>query len=169
VATVLGAKWLETAPLIAVLGFAMPFMTLQVMFGPTMNALGRPGIYTLLSLIGAVLLPAAFLVGVQYGVMGMAFAWLLGYPVLNAISAFWVLPAVRVSLRQSLGALAPPALAALAMFLVVRLLDGALAEIYAPLRLALLVAAGATVYGAWLMIFARDRVIELVDLARRRG
>jgi O-antigen/teichoic acid export membrane protein len=169
VATVLGAKWLETAPLIAVLGFAMPFMTLQVMFGPTMNALGRPGIYTLLSLIGAVLLPAAFLVGVQYGVMGMAFAWLLGYPVLNAISAFWVLPAVRVNLRQSLGALAPPALAALAMFLVVRLLDGALAEIDAPLRLALLVAAGATVYGAWLLIFARDRVVELIDLGRRRG
>jgi O-antigen/teichoic acid export membrane protein len=169
VSLVLGAKWLDTVPVIAILGFAMPFMTLQVMFGPTMNALGRPGIYARLSMIGALLLPAAFLIAVHFGVLGMALAWLIGYPLLNAISAIWVLPAVRVTLRQCLTALAPPALGGLAMFAGVRVLDGTLTDMDMPLRLALLVAGGGMIYGGWLFVFSRERLAEVIDLARRRG
>ena len=41
--TVLGAKWAATAPLVPVLAMAMPLMTLQILFAPATNALGRPG------------------------------------------------------------------------------------------------------------------------------
>jgi len=166
---VLGEKWLETAPVVAILGFAMPFMTLQVLFGPAVNAAGRPGIYTRTSLIGAILLPAAFLAGAPWGVTGIALAWIAGYPLLVAISLPMVLPVLRVSLHELLAALAPPVLAALAMVAAVTLLDTQVAAFTPLVRLTLLVATGGMVYGLFLLAFARDRLSELLDLARKRG
>ncbi|KPL69521.1 capsule biosynthesis protein CapK [Erythrobacter sp. SG61-1L] len=166
---VLGEKWLETAPVIALLGFAMPFMTIQVLFGPATNAAGRPGIYTRTSILGAVLLPLAFLIGVRWGVTGIAWAWVAAYPVLVAISTAWVLPVLRVSLGDFLRALTPPVLAGVAMFAGVKLLDSMLPAMPVLARLATLVAAGGAIYGLWLLAFARDRIAELLALARRRG
>ena len=166
---VLGEKWEETAPVIALLGFAMPFMTLQVLFGPATNAAGRPGIYTRTTIVGAVLLPLAFLVGVQWGVTGIALAWLAGYPALVAISSLWVLPVLGIRPAEFLRALAPPVLAGVAMFLGVRGLDTLVAALPSFARLTILVAAGGAIYGLWLLLFARERLAELFDLARRRG
>ena len=165
----LGPKWIETAPVVALLGFAMPLMTLQVLFGPATNAAGRPGIYTRTSMLGAVLLPISFLVGVQWGVTGIAAAWLTGYLPLVAISTRWVLPVLKISLREFLTALAPPVLAGIAMFAGVKLLDSVLPAMPAMARLAALIAAGGAIYGLWLLGFARDRIAELVNLTRRKG
>jgi O-antigen/teichoic acid export membrane protein len=44
VLTVLGPKWAETVPLVRVLALAMPFLTLQILFAPATNAIGRAGI-----------------------------------------------------------------------------------------------------------------------------
>ena len=166
---ILGEKWLETAPVIALLGFAMPFMTLQVLFGPATNAAGRPGIYTRTTVLGAVLLPLAFLVGVQWGITGIALAWLAACPVLVAISSRWVLPVLGIRPGEFLRALAPPVLAGIAMFAGVKAFDTVLASLPPLVRLAGLVAVGGAIYGLWLLAFARARLSELVDLARRRG
>lgn len=169
VAVVLGEKWAETAPVIALLGFAMPLMMLQVLFGPAMNAAGRPGIYTRTSIAGAVLLPIAFLIGVQWGATGIAVAWIAGYLPLVAISMRWVLPVLKISLRDFLGALVPPVLAGTAMFVGVKLVDSVLPEMPSIARLAALVATGGAIYGGCLFAFARERIVEVVDLARRKG
>lgn len=166
---VLGPKWAETAPVIALLGFAMPLMMLQVLFGPATNAAGKPGIYTKTSLLGAILLPAAFLVGIQWGVIGIAVAWIAGYLPLVAISTRWVLPVLRIRLRDFIAALTAPVLAGIAMFVGVKLVDGALPEMHTIVRLAALVATGGAIYGGWLFVFARERLGELLALARRNG
>jgi O-antigen/teichoic acid export membrane protein len=168
VPVVLGPKWAETAPVIALLGFAMPFMTLQALFGPAVNAAGQPGLYTRISLFGGVLLPLCFLVGVRWGITGLASAWLVGYPLLVALSAAWVLPALRLSLRDFLGALATPLIAGIAMVILVRGVDLALPPLPALARLASLVGAGGLIYGGWLLLLARERLTELFELARRR-
>ena len=58
VLTFLGPKWIETATLVPMLAMAMPLMTLQILFAPATNALGRPGMAVRTGLVGAVLLPA---------------------------------------------------------------------------------------------------------------
>src|SRR3546814_3727240 len=72
VETLFGAKWRDMAPLVAILALAMPFMTLQVMFAPVSNALGRPGTTARIAAVGAVLMPAAFLIGIRFGAIGLA-------------------------------------------------------------------------------------------------
>ncbi|MFN9581007.1 MAG: lipopolysaccharide biosynthesis protein [Novosphingobium sp.] len=164
----LGPKWLPAAPLVALLALAMPFMTMHVMFAPATNALGQPNIGTRTSVLGSVLMPLAFLLGVMLdGARGISFAWLVTYPLLTAISAHWSLPAIGLKKRELLGAVLPPALAGAAMGLAVVTLDGLIAQHNLWLRLGLLMAAGGAIYGLWLVCFARDRFSEVLGLLRR--
>lgn len=169
VEVMLGPKWLGSAPLIQLLALAMPFMTLHVMFAPATNAMGQPGISTRSSILGAIVMPAAFLAGITLaGLPGVAWAWLLGYPLLTAITAAWSLPTIGVTARQLGSALGAPVLAGLAMTASVLLVDRMLPDLHVAVRLALLVAAGGAVYGGWLLLFARERIGEVLGLVLKR-
>jgi len=159
---------LATTTVVTLLALAMPFMTMHVMFAPATNALGQPNIGTRTSVLGSVLMPLVFIVGVTlHGARGIALAWLVAYPLLTAISAHRSLPAIGLKKRELAAAVLPPVLAGSAMGLAVVTLDGLIAHHGLWLRLALLVAAGGAVYGLWLACFARDRVSEVLGLLRR--
>ncbi|MFN3435929.1 MAG: polysaccharide biosynthesis C-terminal domain-containing protein, partial [Sphingomonas sp.] len=135
---------------------------------PACDARGRPGIGARNGAVGAVLLATAFLVGVRWGPTGLAWSWIAAYPLYLAISSWRSLPVIGVSPRALAEAIAPSALAAIAMALVVMLADRALPPLPAPARLAALVAVGAATYGIWLALFARATVRELVALVAKR-
>lgn len=168
VLTMLGAKWVETAPIVRLLALAMPFMTLQVLLTPATDARGRPGIGVRNGAIGAAILGTAFLIGVHWGPMGMGIAWIAAYPLYLAISAWRSLPVIGVRARDVGGAIASPALAAIAMALAVWLVDQSLPPIIVQARLAILVSVGGAVYAAWMLVFARATVAELVAAVRKR-
>ena len=168
VLTMLGPKWAEGVPVVRLLALAMPFMTLQVLLSPACDAIGRPGISVRNGATGAVLLTSAYLIGVHWGVMGLACAWLAAYPLYLAISLSRSLPVIGVAPGALASALLPPLLAATCMGIVVTLIARALPPLPVPLTLALLVGIGAIAYFGWLMVFARDLVGELNDTIRRR-
>lgn len=168
VLTMLGAKWAGTIPLVALLAWAMPFMTLQIMFAPATNALGRESISVWNGLIGALLLPVCFLIGVRYGAFGMAMAWLVGFPILTMATLRLSLPAIGVSPMELLRAIAPGFAAAAAMAMAVLAIDRLLPAMAPQPRLALLVLTGAGLYAALLFAFARPLVDEVIHLVLRR-
>ena len=168
VETMLGPQWRPAIRIVHLLAFAMPFMTLQVLFAPACEARGRPGIPIRISAYGAGILAAGFLIGVQFGPEGLAWAWIGAYPVFLIVSAAQSLPAIGLAPLALIRAILPPALAAVAMMLVVSLVDAALPSLMPVTRLALLVTTGATAYGAWLALFARDAARELVAIVRHR-
>ncbi len=168
VATVLGPKWLAAAPLVRLLALSMPAMTMQVLFSPVCDAIGRPGISLGTGIVGAVILPVSFLVGIHWGVTGLAASWLAGYPILLAITAAWAMPAIGVSARALIDAVTPILIAAIAMGLAVVTVDGWLPEFAPPVRVTILVALGATVYLGWLSAFTRAMVREAIDMVRGR-
>lgn len=164
----LGQKWLPAAPLASLLALAMPFMTLHVMFAPATNALGAPRLGTRIAILGSVLMPALFLIGVMLdGARGIAAAWLVAYPLLTVIAAHWSLPVIGLAMRDLVAAILPPLLAGTAMGLAVISLDTLIGHHPLWLRLAMLVATGAAVYGLGLGCFARERLREVLDLLRR--
>ena len=164
----LGEKWAGTIPLVRILGLAMPWMVLQVLFAPATNAVGRPGIALQNSLTGAVLMPIAFLIGVRWGIEGMAAAWLIAYPVIAIITAIRSIPAISVAPHRLVSAIFAPAMAGLAMAIVVTLVARRVAFANPAVELAALVAIGALVYIGWLALFARDRLAELSGFIRNR-
>lgn len=166
---VLGEKWADAAPLLALLALAMPFMTLYVLFAPATNAVGRPSLATRSSALGALVMAVAFAGGVRWGATGIAAAWLVGYPVLTAVAAAWSLPAIGVRARELGRALCPPVLAGVAMALAVTAADHVAAALAALPRLAVLTGIGGAVYLGWLATFARPRLGEILEMLRRRG
>ena len=168
VKVMLGDKWMASAPVVQLLCLAMPFMTLHVLFGPAANACGHPRVTTRSAILGAVLMPLCYMVGVRWGAPGIAASWIVAYPLLTAISAWWIMPLIGVKAADLRDALLPPAIGAVAMALGVTLLDRALPALPAILRLSLLVATGGAIYGGWMLLFARTRLRELLDLVLKR-
>ncbi|URW75102.1 lipopolysaccharide biosynthesis protein [Sphingomonas donggukensis] len=169
VAVMLGDKWIEVGPVVALLALAMPFMTLQILFAPASDARGQPGISARNGATGAILLPVAFLVGIQWGLPGLAAAWIVAWPLFLAICAWRTLPVIGVGVRDLAEAVAVPVLASVAMALVVLVVDRALPAMPALPHLSVLIATGGTVYAGWLLAFARPTVAAAIALVRNRG
>jgi O-antigen/teichoic acid export membrane protein len=168
VLTALGAKWAETAPIIPVLAMAMPFMTLQILFAPATNALGRPGVALRTGAVGALILPTAFLIGLNWGIDGLSWAWLGGMGLLCGATIHMSLPAIGVSRAALADSVAPGLLASAAMAGLVAGLDALLPPLAAPARLLLLVGFGAAAYVALLFALARPLVEEAIAILRSR-
>ena len=167
VLAVLGGKWREVAALVPLLAMAMPFMTLQVLYSPACDAVGRPEIGVRNGAVGAGILTLAFLAGVSWGPHGLALAWVAAYPVYLAIGSARALPVIGTSAGALARGIAPPLPCALGMGAVVLAVDAALPVLAPVPRLAILVLAGAAAYAVALALFARPLVRELVALVRR--
>jgi hypothetical protein len=144
----------------------MPLMTLQILFAPATNALGRPGLAVRTGLFGAVLMCSAFAVGIRWGADGLAWAWLGGMGALLLVTIEYSRPVIGVTRRDLFLAVAPGFAAAAAMAGVVVGLDWLVADLGTGKRLALLVSAGAVAYGAFLFLFFRPIVEEVIGLFR---
>ena len=169
VLTVMGPKWVEAVPLVRLLAFAMPFTTLHVLYPPATNALGKPKIAAISSAAGAVALPIAFAVGVGYGPIGMAAAWVISMPLLVLLSSSLSLPVLGLSWARLGQSVLPPLAAALAMGAVVTGVDRLLPPLAPPVRLAALVPVGVVAYAAFVLLFARDTVSQALAVVRGRG
>ncbi|HTU10369.1 MAG TPA: lipopolysaccharide biosynthesis protein [Allosphingosinicella sp.] len=166
VETFLGEKWLDTAALVPILCGAMPLLTLQILFAPATNALGRPGLAVRTGLAGAIFMTIAFAIGINWGTEGLAWAWLAGMAGLLAVTVELSRPIIGVTRAQLFLAVAPGLGAAAAMAGVVVGVDWLIADLGTAKRLALLVAVGAAAYFACLFAFARPIVNEVLGLLR---
>ena len=167
VAIALGPKWAEAAPLVVLLGLAMPFMTLQALFPPAVDALGKPGTTAGTTAIGAIVLPVAFLIGARFGIEGVAGAWIVAHPLLLAIVAARALPVIGLSAGAFLRAVAPAFGAGAAMAGAVTLAAHAAGPLSPLPMLALSAAVGGMVYAGTLWLFARSAVLDAWAMLRK--
>lgn len=168
VLTVLGEKWAETIPFVVLLAIAMPLKTMLTLLVPASNAIDRADIPVRNALAGAIIMPAAFLLGLQWGLVGIAYAWIAGYAVLLAVACGWTLPALGVRTIDTIRAVAPSLAAALVMAAAVMATDAALGQDRQWLRLGVMVAVGGVVYVGALLALARKSTMEVVDIVLKR-
>ena len=168
VETLFGTKWLAMAPFVSILALAMPFMTLQVMFAPVSNALGRPGTTARIAAVGAMLMPVAFLAGIQFGAIGLAWAWLGAFPILTAVTAHLAGGPMGLRFADLIRAAAPGLGCSILMAGAVIVIDSLLPPLSALARLLLLVPAGGLAFLAALTMCARGTLMELLSLVIRR-
>lgn len=168
VEAVLGSEWTPMVPamqLIAVYGL---FIALGSAYSPVWKAIGRPdymtkvGVFRLV-LTAAVIIPATR----QFGITGTAAAVLGVYvfPVMP-IDVYLVIKSVETSLGRLLLEVSYPAVASLLMGGVVLWLQATLTLEWALLELAILIATGAAVYGAAVLVLETQLNWELRDTLR---
>ena len=157
----------------AILALAMPVATLQFLFQPAINALGLPGVTMRNSIAGALIMPAVYLATVRYGATGLAWGWLVSFPLLLAFTIYQARPHIGFRISQLFGAIMPGLSAAAVMAIMVWLFDRYLVEVNWPqlmpiLHLLLLAGVGALIYGALLWFGSRATAMEVVNLVVRR-
>jgi len=170
---VMGPKWTETAPIIAVLALAMPVMTLHILFHPALNALGLPHIYLRNSIIGAIIMPVTFYFAVDYGAIGLAWGWLIAFPALMVATYFQSRRHIGIDFTGLASAIWPGLLAASLMAVIVHLADlhiilATWPQISSFIRLPMLVAIGGCVYVTMLWFTSRATFMEVVNLVVKR-
>ena len=98
VLVLLGAAWSNASFPLQVLTLVMPFRTL-VGFLPTVtDAIGRPEISMQNVILGTVCMVPAFYIGSYWGILGIAMAWLLAYPVVLLLNAQRMLKVLDLAL-----------------------------------------------------------------------
>jgi O-antigen/teichoic acid export membrane protein len=123
VPVVLGDKWLHVIPLIKLLAFYGAIVCLLTNVGPLFNAMARPYWMTYLQILGlSILLPSAWYLSMNIGLIGAAWAYLIANCVTSPVTLIIVMRLLKMPLTALLGIVWRPILAVTVMYQVVRLL-----------------------------------------------
>ncbi|MEP1420597.1 MAG: lipopolysaccharide biosynthesis protein [Erythrobacter sp.] len=165
---VLGEKWLPMVPIVSVMALVMPLMTLQILFAPLNNAMGHPEISLRTTFVGAVVMSFGFWVGSQFGVMGLAYAWVGGFPLVTIATILLSKRQLQLPILELVQSIWPGLIAAVIMACAVLFAKAVLPPLPVLASLPIYVLLGACVYAGILYGLAKPALIELFQLAFRR-
>jgi O-antigen/teichoic acid export membrane protein len=170
VAVALGPKWLSAVTPLRILSLVAIMRCVTPLISPILVARGRSRFLAATGVVGAVLIPVAFLIGSQWGLNGVAVAWAVYFPLLSLPTL--ILLTREIGLRWSAygRALWPAAsssgLMAAAVLGVRELLPPGLPR---GLQFGTLIGTGVMVYLGALVLFHRERIRAVRALLPSRG
>lgn len=144
---VMGDKWSSAVIPLQLVCLALPYRAVSTMLTTAVSAVGRADIELWNTLTGCIMFPLLFYVGAQYGVTGLAWAWLVGTPLFVLVNTMRSGRVLGLSTVQVMRALLVPMICAGSMYAVLHAFRWL--EIFRPDRLdhlALSVLIGAVVY-----------------------
>ena len=164
----LGPKWLAVIEPLRLLCIYSAFLSSQVMLAHVLMWTGQFRVNMWCSILSGVTMPLMFLVAVDYGLEGIAWAWVLGYPLVNIPPFYFAFRTIDIRLRDWVDSLWPALAGCLAMAVGIVAVRQTLPLELLPLggRFAILVALGAAVYAAVLWTAFRPRVLRFFALAQ---
>jgi teichuronic acid exporter len=165
---VLGATWLETAPLLQIICLVVPIRSLATMLSPVLNGLGRPEISLRNSVTDFAIVIFALLIGTQWGAVGVCWAWVLGASLSFLINLRRSMPVIGGTVWVFMSGILPSAASAMAMYAAIVALRFILSD-GAPLwRMLLSIALGAVVYVVLSLLINRPVIMRAFGLLRRK-
>jgi len=167
VRVLLGDRWLSAIVPLQLLALIMPVH----MFAPFMNTaaqgFGRADIAAKQVLVASLVMPASFVVGSQWGLTGLAMAWVVGFPFVFIAAMRLFLPVIGLRMRDLLAAMGRPVLASAGMMAAVTLVRIPLDSGISPLtRMVVLILAGAVTYATLTWFINHRGYREIVGLVK---
>ena len=163
---VLSEKWLATILPFQILCISSPFRMLSEMLATTSTAVGKP-IKNTRALLQSLLLLPLFLIGIQYGIEGACWAWLIISLISFSFHIKAMLPVFKVSLKDFISTLFPCFFSSLIMVISLFYLRTQLLE-QVPQWLLLLITmvSGGIIFTGMMMLFFRKYVFETLKYLR---
>ena len=161
----LGDKWADIILPVQIICVIMPFRALGTLVSPMLFGIGRVDVTFLYVAIASVLMPLSFLIGVQYGIEGICFAWVIGYMVIFFITLKLSLRLIGISVSDYLSNISVAIFASLIMmsgifgikYLLYFLLP-------APLIACILIVLGVSIYCLSLFLMKKEGFYEVWTL-----
>jgi O-antigen/teichoic acid export membrane protein len=144
---------------------------IETMNSPLLLAMGRPQIAVRNNLLQVLVMPPAFYLGAQFGLVGVAIAWVITWPILSGIVTYQTLELIGLPVSAYAKALVHPVVSSVVMVAVVVAVQRSLLAA-APAVVVLVVSGvlGCGLYFGYHWVFNRAAVSEALDTIRpRRG
>jgi teichuronic acid exporter len=170
VAIALGPQWEAVTLPLRILCLYAAFYSCQVLVGHLLLWTGRFRVNMWCSILAGVFLPICYWVGAHWGLPGVAWAWVIGFPLVNLPAFVIAFRAIAIGARDWLRTFEGPLLACTMMAGLVLATRSALPETL-PLAAVTIVsvAVGALAYCGVLLLLFRRRVLELWAFLRVVG
>jgi O-antigen/teichoic acid export membrane protein len=162
---VLGERWHPAIFALQIVSIFTPVRMLAAVFSTALAGIGRADLDLRNMVINAVVLPAGFLIGVQWGLDGLAASWALGVPIASALNFPRTLAALGIGSWQLWAAVRVPFAAGVIMLALVTGLRAALVDLGEFARLLVLICAGAAGYLGTVHLLDRGIWIDVRRLA----
>jgi O-antigen/teichoic acid export membrane protein len=164
----LGVRWAAAVLPLQWLPLVMPLTILGPFLNTAMQGLGQSRTVLYNSLTAFLLLPAAFVVGAQWGLPGLCASWMFGYPMVLMLNMRRMLPSVGLSVKQVTVATMKASTPAIGMYVAILLVRQVIGgDLSAPLRLVLLALAGVASFFAIAWFTHRETLLRLLAALRR--
>lgn len=164
----LGQRWDGAILPLKLLPLMMPLRMVSNFLPAATDALGRPDISLKNVLLASLIMPVAFIIGSQWGVIGVVMAWITIYPVLLLINIRRMLATMGLKLRDLFYAIAPAMGSAAGMYAAVCgggwFIDG---EVNHSVKLLTMIAIGVLTYACLTLLVNRQGYREVLNLIGR--
>jgi teichuronic acid exporter len=168
VAVLLGPKWIIATPTFGVLALATTFRAILFMFPNYLLGIGDARASFWCAVTGVFVFPPAFVIGCQWGIEGVAYSWLIGYPAVFVINSFIASRRGGLDFSAVIAAPVGPMIAGAIMIAAVAAARVALPGGLPPVgSLGILIAVGAMTYCIVLAGLFRRAATEMVRVVYR--
>ncbi len=114
---VLGEKWVSAVNPFMLLCF---MRMLTELYSPAINSLGKPHIVFKNELFILVCLIPSFLIGLQWGAIGLASSWLIAFPIITFLISYNYCKVLKINLYQIFIIIIPPIIFSIIIFITVK-------------------------------------------------
>ena len=168
--TLIGDKWAQAIMPMQILCLIMPLRMLGNLLPSVLRGVGRPDINVVNVAIAAILMTSAFVVGSQWGLLGVCLAWVLVYPLVFFIMIFRAEKTIHISFFQIVSAIYKSVISSAIMYAGVTLMSMLLpASWHSAIHLFCLIVTGAAVFVIATWVFHKDGFDEAINLVRKRN
>lgn len=164
----LGQKWNGMIVPAQVLCFYAAFRALVALLPKVLTAVGNAKFTMRVELTALVLMPVAFYIGSHWGLAGIAFAWVVAYPLVAAPLYWKVFQTINMRTTEYIRLIRPALDGSIAMALAVGLIKWELSPTSRILvRLVLEILAGAIAYIGAILLLHRERASIFLNLLKK--
>ena len=169
----LGPGWEAVIAPLRLLCVFTAFQNAQLLISHLMMWTGQFRAQMWCTVVSGVVVPLGFLVGVQYGLRGIAMVMAVLYPLTNIPALIMGFRTISIRTRDWLGTQVPAAVSCAFMSAAVIAVKRVVADEYSiPVQCVLAIVAGIAVYAAVMLLLFRDRLARMIALVmdlRRKG
>lgn len=169
VTVILGPEWIGAIVPLQLLSLSCPLRMINQVLNSALLGIGKADVALVNTGLTTVILPASFLFGAQYGLVGVCWAWIIGFTLCFAAIAYRSLPLLHVSRAQYVKLILAFAASAGTMWIAVSLARQAVTYSGTPpgvYSLAALIAVGAGVFGLIALTLHRSSAALALKMVR---
>jgi O-antigen/teichoic acid export membrane protein len=166
----LGEKWKVAAIPLQMLSIVMPLRMLQSIIPSALMGIGRPDINVGNQSIACIMIPSGVLMGLQWGLKGVCFAWIIVYPIYFLIVLKRSLPILGIRIKDYIFAMQYAVITSFIMYAAVYSARFFVEKLSLPMiiNLCIFIVVGAFSYLALTLLTQRETFKEVNALFKRQ-